>query len=390
MDTAHEGGKWAEIPTDILNEIGDYIHSYGDYVRFCAVCKFWRLQLPKIPKYLKSPLLVLPFDDENSSTRPFYHVGEKKVIHRLELPETKNTLIFGSSYGWLITVGLDGELQMLEPFTKVRINLPPLSTFPDIVNYKIRNRDNRYTLKKMNGLIYHVDKSSMQRSQIQKIVLSSSPNDIDQDFMAIAIYGDFGRLAYCVSNDKTWKDFTMPNARPYYQDAIFHKGMIYAINHKGEIHEYDIHTKVGRMIEFVGRIDCSSCRYLLSKGDDLLLIVRIIIENLGMQSETNRFYHTRGFKVFKLSQSTWTTVKSLDNYAIVVGFNSSIHYELPYGGGNWIYFSDDRCENHYWNNKKRGGHDNGIFNLQDGTIEVFDSLLYPGDDAVFPIPIWLS
>lgn len=66
----------AEISIDMLDEIIKCIDSYGDYVQFCAVCKSWNSRLSKIPKYLKAPLLLLPFDNENNITRPTYHDGE--------------------------------------------------------------------------------------------------------------------------------------------------------------------------------------------------------------------------------------------------------------------------------------------------------------------------
>lgn len=188
--------KWAEIHLDLMHEIIQYVDSYGDYVRLRSVCKSWNLELPKVSRHMKNLLLMLPFDNESDITRPFYHIGERKVTQRLKLPETRNAMNGGSSYGWLTSVGLDGSLQMVKPLTRAKIHLPPLSTFPDMIGHK----NEEYTLIE-DGEIYTEDIFYLQKMYVQKIVLSSPPDDEDQDFMAVAIYGTYSRLVYCTRAD---------------------------------------------------------------------------------------------------------------------------------------------------------------------------------------------
>ena len=64
---------WAELDPDLLDEIVKRV-DYGDYIRLRTVCKKWSLELPKIPKHIKNPWLLLPIDDENETIRPFFNL----------------------------------------------------------------------------------------------------------------------------------------------------------------------------------------------------------------------------------------------------------------------------------------------------------------------------
>ncbi|KAI4354788.1 hypothetical protein L6164_003626 [Bauhinia variegata] len=114
------------------------------------------------------------------------------------------TVIKGSYDGWFVTVGIDGEIQMLNPFSKDQISLPPMSTLPSVIAYHPEKHNEEYTI---TARLYRIgpdfrlvtSKSVMQQSHIKKVIISSSPG-----IMAMIIYGFCGKLAYCKFGDKEW------------------------------------------------------------------------------------------------------------------------------------------------------------------------------------------
>ena len=87
----------------------------------------------------------------------------------------------------------------------------------------------------------------MQDMCIEKIILSSFPEE--NDFMAVAIYGDYPELAFYRSGDGNWTDIpTIHITREAgfgFQDVIFHEGKIYAIDWKACLYEFDMKTRSG-------------------------------------------------------------------------------------------------------------------------------------------------
>ena len=84
----------------------------------------------------------------------------------------------GAYYGWLIIIGIDGALWVLNPFTRDQHDFLPLSNFLNVRAYDPTKVSDEYTL------VYHKDQDGCH--------LDCG----DQDFMAIVIYGEFTRLAY--------------------------------------------------------------------------------------------------------------------------------------------------------------------------------------------------
>ena len=74
-------GGWAGLHPDLLDEIVRHVDSYGDYVCLRSVCKQWNFNLPRNPEHIKNPWLVLPFEDDKETFRPFFNIGENKMYH---------------------------------------------------------------------------------------------------------------------------------------------------------------------------------------------------------------------------------------------------------------------------------------------------------------------
>ncbi|KAE9602281.1 hypothetical protein Lal_00049966 [Lupinus albus] len=475
-----ESREWTEMSDDMLHEIAKLLYCYDDYYRFRAVCKQWNKVLPQIPN---RPWLVIPFDDKALETR----VAEKK-IHYVKLPEMQTSRLRGSCFGWLIAVGFDGKLRMLNPFTRKHKDLPPISTFPSIFDYN-PDRENPYTVKDnkyfhadnnnsgREDYVYHDEDSNddgedddnssdqgddpddnsydegddanenddsneddddldgdfddedndsdegdiiylgpiygtfcvsnkfIQRTYITKITISCPPDDEynEEEFMAIAIYGQYCRLAFCKHGDKKWTD--IPKSQKDcdddcdydYEDAIFHQGKIYVIDGYTQIFVFDIKnpgTPVGGIIEIPKPHDL----YFFARNWKLGYLIGCVDGGLLMVIRHLNFYQVQNikfpgcnspkFEIYKLEKGAkeWSRVFELKNYALLIGFNSSVSvpaHNVPNGWDNGIHYTDNILPTQ--SSGVVGGNDIGVFNFEDGK----STQLFPDITLLTPPPVWL-
>ncbi|KAF9618999.1 hypothetical protein IFM89_003902 [Coptis chinensis] len=133
---------WRELPDGILLQ----------HVIFSCVCKSWRSLSPMaLLRHSEGnlPWLILPYDydpkpkPKPASWRPEYNyccdglLGFFSILdettYLLEIPELYGRRICGSSFGWLITVHSNSEVQLLHPFSRKVVYLPPLTEFPYVL-----------------------------------------------------------------------------------------------------------------------------------------------------------------------------------------------------------------------------------------------------------------
>ncbi|KAK7269146.1 hypothetical protein RIF29_21862 [Crotalaria pallida] len=194
------------------------------------------------------------------------------MITSLMLPFMNNNsviwiILISSTIPLLIYVGIDGVIRTLNPFNKAHFDLPHLSTFPTVVDYQPDLQDNEYTTHEVG------DRNIKQ-----------------DDLMALAIYGDQNRLAWCKFGDTKWTNFSTPEITcPCLEDVIFYEGKIYGISWNAQLYVFDVKTSIGGFSEVPKPCD------------------------LNLRSVTER------------------------DYVLVVGYNSSVCM-LPFsdGEGNWF------------------------------------------------------
>ena len=73
---------------------------------------------------------------------------------------------------------------------------------------------------------------------MNKIILSSSPSS-SNDYVVVAVYGEFTKLAYCRPGDDKW---TSLGDRRGLEDIIFYKGQLYALHCRGMLFASDIYA----------------------------------------------------------------------------------------------------------------------------------------------------
>ncbi|XP_052117495.1 putative F-box protein At5g55150 [Arachis duranensis] len=402
-----EINRWADIDEDLLKEISKRFHAYDDYIQLRLVCKEWSLKLPKISNGNKIPWLLLPDEtvkNHSYEDEEIYHLMqlaaaddetldtcalEEKDIYHIMLPEMQsyNKLIRGSGHGWLIVVSIsDGTIQMLNPFTNRRLDLPPVSTFPDIIDYQPDNHGDEYTLWDFRDISSTTERDELHRLHVCKVIINSSPECDIENFMALVIFGPNRRLAFYKPGNMRWVEFPTRDKR--FDDVIFFQEKIYAINNYGQLYEFDTKTRAGlkggiHETRPPSEIFLSPTKpkYLVGCANgSLLMLVR-------HTEKKNKEYETYKFDIYELKRNRkeWSTLDNLGNYILVIGFNSSVQIPAPFlSKGNQIWFTDNQiaAQSSFYDPVAQ---DIGIFDLDHRS---FQRVLL--DVKLFCPPVWLS
>ncbi|MED6207207.1 hypothetical protein PIB30_033600 [Stylosanthes scabra] len=375
-----ESDRWSNLHPDLLNQITEKLYSYDDYIRLRLVCKEWNSKLSRIPNHKRIPWLLLP-----GTT---HHSYLSAILEREEIYHVM------------------GAIRIWSPFTKSHIDLPPVSAFPHVLAYDPDRQGHEYTCVSLrhDDRIYTLERILLHKHQVWKIVISSPPDN--EDFMAVAIYGDCGNLAVCKLNDKRWTSIPTEEITPGFQDVIFFQDKLYAVDFDTYLYEFDkkvIMNELGKkprpqlvpLLSSIGGIceappprkmdlyyACSMNRYLIGCDDgSLLMIVKHDSWAMRMLRISNKF------DVFKLNKNAkeWSRIHSLEDYAVMIGYSSSVQMfplNSPGCKGNHIYYTDNQLELH--SHDETSLQDMGIFNLEDLKAKK----ILPGVEWLRP-PTWL-
>ncbi|KAK8577149.1 hypothetical protein V6N13_122142 [Hibiscus sabdariffa] len=108
---------WANITNDVLRSIADKSGSVKDVVRMSVACRSWQASL--VDKKINFPVCLKLAETEDSDKRCFYSTS--KEIFELDLPEIRGRRCWGSPYGWLVTCGIDLEIQLFNPLSRASL-----------------------------------------------------------------------------------------------------------------------------------------------------------------------------------------------------------------------------------------------------------------------------
>lgn len=382
--------QWSELPVELLEAVEDHVILYADKVRLCSVCVPWRSALRKLPQPIlhQSPCLLLQYNDNNVATCGLFSPLYNK-FYQLDLPELAQGKLFkGSCHGWVVTLGDSPSLCLTNPLTRAQLKLPPRSRFPDVIKYRSDKLDQEYALRQTynHNAFYTFEGRHVRNCLTTKIVVSE--ND---DYLAVAIYGEFQRLAYCRKGYKKWVHLA-GHRRPY-EDVYFFGGLLYALNSGGELLLWEVGAcpKEPKTIN-LGHQFFGGKAYLVEYAGVLLMI-----ERHKRICRTTSLWKTYSFKIFKLDDvasraPSLIEVTDLGGDALFLGLNSSSSIscsDFPECRGNCIYFTDDSDEI----NGEEGNQvdfDMGIYDLNDGNIETLSVRGYKCEGKNFwPPPIWV-
>ncbi|KAK6939277.1 Domain unknown function DUF295 [Dillenia turbinata] len=372
---------WSQLNPELLETIAKKLKSYADYFRFRSVCRNWKSSVPKTPRPLpcQLPWLMLPQNPNRLNYRAFFNLSNNKVLF-LHLPEAASNgkRRCGSSHGWLVLLDETPVIFLLNPLTRARIYLPPLNTFPNVLNFSFSVVGREYSLRTNYGESYRHSLRDMRDTFIKKVIVSSNPSE-DSDFIALAILNHTEDLAFCRKGDKCWK--FIDDAQSYSEDVIYNNfdKLFYAVNKYGSVAVCDVNGESPKVsiIEAPEQQFRGDMQYLASwdNGDgEFLLISRYLEIQFDVELvEFDGIYRTVKFEVFKLDlrgSRRWEKVRSLGDRMVFIGENSSLCLAASdFLGckGNCIYFTDDFSEINY--DGVVGEHDLGVFSLDDGDTE---------------------
>ncbi|XP_058105864.1 putative F-box protein At5g55150 [Magnolia sinica] len=388
--------SWANLPEDILGLILNHL-PYIDHIHVGAVCVSWHSM---VEKKVYCPARQLPwlmlFGNLESESCCFYSLSDNKV-RTLNLPEFRGMRCIGSSDGWLVTLNESGDISLWNPFSRAKIQLPSLKQFPSLLNWSRRSfqfvvpmvRDEDIVAEnawvalppKFQYLAERVPfpkdasaeykQKNVHVSLIRKVVVSTQPGD----FAVMIIHGHKEELSFCRLGDKSWTTFPRL-VQKVHRDIIFYKGRFYVVSFMGFVIAWDVFSTSPRAMEIHLRKPPTKYerKCLAELAGDLLLVIRYYDKSRDeCDAYAKRIQKTTRFEVFKLdhSGSMWTKITSLGDHALFIGGSQAISCSARSFSdcrANSIYFCDDMwdvCveESPPW------GHDLGIFNLKDGSID---------------------
>lgn len=372
--------SWSELQRDLLESIAQRLDKMEDFVAFGGVCTCWRAAATKnnfkgLRLWQQIPYLMLSAqDDEKDVDREFYSLIERQVVAKVSLPKLRGKKFY-ESLGWLLTVGSEGDMSLLNPFLgALEIQLPHQNTFPEYEQYETHP---------------HIF--------VQKMALSARPNEVE-NFVVMLICGSVNYLAFWRPNDRNWN--RIETRKSAYTDVIYHNNSsrFYAIDHAGNVVACDVSGPNPAEARVVFRFDrelfdfkemyvfeFSSSEKL--EKDSLVIVTRDNHPDFGDDQDVELefpVYGTTEFKVYEVDLSEGghnevaisppREIKSLGSRAFFLGQSASMSLEVssnnPAIKPNHIYFTDD-CWFGYISNPEGGGKDMGVYNLETRTIEPF-------------------
>ncbi|KZV20107.1 hypothetical protein F511_00964 [Dorcoceras hygrometricum] len=379
---------WSELPPELLQTVATNFLNTADYLRFRGVCSSWRIAAPINPRHLprEFPWLMLPLT--SSSRRCFFNPLTKN-LHQLSLPESFHSCrLAGSSHGWHVLIGESPSIFLINPLTRARAALPPLSSFPNVLKFDFYSIGKEYTLRSPeNDFQYCYSLKEMRDSFVKKVILSHGPLN-EPNFVAFTILNKFGDLAYCKIGDDSWT--IIHEARSYCEDVIYRNNSFYAVDKRGSIAICDFNDPNSpprvRFLNMPQKIE-GDMHYLVDAMGELFLITRYLDFDIDMEH-----YHevckTVKFSVFRLDfhGPSWEIVNSLDAKLLFLGQNSSFSIlasDYRECIGDRVYFTDDYSGENY--DGIAGYYDVGVYNMKDGSIEALPC--YPTNSHW---PIWIT
>ncbi|KAL3629169.1 hypothetical protein CASFOL_026391 [Castilleja foliolosa] len=365
-----------------------------------------------VPKKQFSPWLMLPPEFESGTTNyKFFSIPENKIQTPIPSDGISNlrlTCCRGSSHGWLALLSpINDHFILYNPISRNQINLP------SVVN-----------LAPYPGA--HLSSDTTWRD-VEKLILSSSPEEDEENCRALIINGCGNALAFCCPmRSKEWTIIWDKESTTMYDDCVYSARLklffVLTNDYKVEtwdlmdlsspkrikVERYDYFTSVERLLWVM-----SEPKYhLVVVGKDLLLVIQYIMFNIAPDGSC--FYNmnpdkdksremTIRFEILKYDPTTKGNFKHVDNLylgglAIFVGIHShALAIKATRANGvkpNSIYFTDA-----FGAGGLEGGSDDddllcnrdfGIYNYLDKTVSHFDD--YPLDERslreMSPAPIW--
>lgn len=403
--------NWINLPPELLPTILKFLRIV-DNIRFGAVCTYWysAAACSTHPPASQPPFLLLAGNKTGKSDIFQLFDLSIKRFYKIRIPQLRDRLCIGSSEGKLIYADNRAELQVLDPITGSRFDLPSITTLPEVGDHPELDTDGNFTGYLFNGYgsvpqrkVEVCPASYFNNAFYWKVIICPRSSAI------VVLFQISSHVALCLPGDQTWT-IVQPEPLsdkygPYlhlqqkFLDAVFYKDAIYIISGMGILFSLKI-GRDGYKLDSVCEVLASPIAYQhLAVVDGELFLVNRYVDYVDRDPEDPNFdggcpYDclTRTFEVRKLNWGTmrWKIIKSIGEYAMFLGLNTSFSLsakDFPELKANSIYFTDIQ-----WGAAvlcPRSKRDLGVFHFEDGTIES----CYPGENDLhltWPPPIWFT
>lgn len=402
---------WSQLPEDLL-DITTKRLDLDDLIRFSCVCQNWKsFSTPLLPPN-HLPWLVVPHPScttIHNQTMGFFSFHNPSRIHKVDTPQTASRRIIGSCQGgWLITLHENGEIQLFHPFSKVVVNLPPLTQLPSVFGSVVTKRYGIvYTVsfKPMFGgpeRRKRIPSSYMLTFYVWKTIMSSA---CPTTAVILIIHGYARKLAiFRPGKDHKWIALR-GDKEGKFNDITRFQGNFFAVQDDGSVFVVcGLDTSspfIQRVISETNSFECYM-KYLVDFKGELLLLVRVR-STLIWPEMTERFE----IKKRDSTMTKWVQADDIideESALFVGGINDSFVLSTltaaPDCKGGCIYFTDDNLEKYSCyqdlpDNLEAetpsadwiGGQDLGVYNITTDTIERF----YPNSSmCIEPMPFWFT
>lgn len=303
---------WSELPYDLIRRIASRITEIEDFLAFSAVCLSWRaVHLAKEWCHVPLPFLMLSCH-ENSSVRSFFSLTRNKV-YKLELPEASGRRCLGTSSGWLLTIGDDRHIHLLNPFTHSSKALPSMLSIPG------------------HG--------------IEKAVVYKMPCTLKEeegDLLVMVICNSLRQLAFCRPGYSSWKVILNTPNNTRFRDIARVKDQMYAIDLLGHLYIVDLDSS------FINAVCPDLCWPFTHEHP--IWRPESLVESSGdlwVVAYGNYRFRTRAtgslfsLFAFDFNEKTWKLLDDIGNDVVLVGDNcprSICTTDHPNWKRNSIYF----------------------------------------------------
>ncbi|KAM0933003.1 putative F-box domain-containing protein [Dioscorea sansibarensis] len=354
---------YANLPRDILQEMIKFL-SFSDYIRFSVVCSDWYEAAKERHHSLQKQLSwLISFDNDS----PIIFNPSEEKVYQVEILELYGRHCAGSSHGWLITVDIDLKINLLDPFSKAQLKLPPIQY----------DSCNAWHKEFYENFWWH-EPETRRDMFIYKAVISANPYK-SSDYIVIAIYFGNFKLGFWRPGDLLW---TMIESDFFLEDIVWCNGAFYVVGSASQVCLVELGMNK-KLIEISSpdnndylqvnyHLDGME-KYLIDFMGDLLLVYRTYRSSIEGNNDEDDDYHTRGFILFKLDlkKNKFVELKSISSNVLVLGANHAILIPTTTmtdeTKNNIIYFSDD----YNYSDHKYGYNDSGAYNIKDQSVTLF-------------------
>ncbi|PIA55487.1 hypothetical protein AQUCO_00700051v1, partial [Aquilegia coerulea] len=339
--------NWLDLPDHILSLIADLLNREKDLIHFGAVCHPWQsVCIDTLTRRRSHRLPLLMFATEyyqDDQTRSFYNLTDSTVYDaQVQVPH--NMHCPGSSHGWLFTVC---PKTFKVPFlsSNNEITLPPLTAF-------------------QHGFVGDNILENFYVGFLEKAVLSSNPAS-DPNYVIMAINNGSYKLAFYKPGDNVWTSLDSRFVRIV--DIIYYRDRFYVINREGQVFSFDFNHEEAPKVSTIA----------LHPPEGVRADQRYLVESSGYLLQLDPI------------EQKWVELDNLGGRILFLGHNTSLSVsasDFPECKPNSIYFTDDYYDG-YYEESGFGGHDMGVYDLKNRTIEWH----YPTEAKwIYPPPVWIE